>query len=48
MNTYLIPITAAYVYEPYDYLLMVYADTPQEAYNKARLIAKPEINWLSD
>lgn len=35
MNTYLIPTTAAYCYEPYDYIYFVYADTPQEAYIKA-------------
>ena len=34
MNTYLIPTTAAYCYEPYDYIYFVYADTPQEAYIK--------------
>ena len=36
MNTYLIPTTAPYVYEPYNYIYMVYATTPQEAYNKAK------------
>lgn len=35
MNTYLIPTTAAYCYEPYDYICFVYADTSQEAYIKA-------------
>lgn len=35
MNTYLIPTTAAYCYEPYDYIYLVYADTSQEAYEKA-------------
>ena len=35
MNTYLIPTTAAYCYEPYDYIYFVYADTPQKAYIKA-------------
>ena len=35
MNTYLIPTTAAYCYEPYNYLYFVYANTPQEAYQKA-------------
>ena len=35
MNTYLIPTTAAYCYEPYDYIYLVYADSPQEAYKKA-------------
>lgn len=28
MNTYLVPTTAAYCYEPYDYIYLVYADTP--------------------
>ena len=36
MNTYLVPTTAAYCYEPYDYIYLVYADTPHEAYIKAR------------
>ena len=36
MNTYLIPTTAPYVYEPYNYIYMVYANTPKEAYNKAK------------
>lgn len=36
MNTYLIPTTAAYCYEPYDHIYFVYADTPQEAYKKAQ------------
>ena len=36
MNTYLIPTTAPYVYEPYNYIYMVYAKTPQEAYNIAK------------
>ena len=35
MNTYLIPTTAAYCYEPYDHLFMVHANSPQEAYEKA-------------
>ena len=35
MNTYLVPTTAAYCYEPYDYIYFVYANTPQEAYEKA-------------
>ena len=35
MNTYLVPTTAAYCYEPYDYIYLVYADSPQEAYEKA-------------
>ena len=34
MNTYLVPTTAAYCYEPYNHLYLVYANTPQEAYNK--------------
>ena len=32
MNTYLIPVTAPYVYEPYNYIYMVYANSPLEAY----------------
>lgn len=35
MNTYLIPTTAAYCYEPYDYIYLIYANTSQEAYKKA-------------
>lgn len=35
MNTYLIPTTAAYCYEPYDYIYLVYANTTQEAYQIA-------------
>lgn len=35
MNTYLIPTTAAYCYEPYDYIYLVYANTPLEAYQTA-------------
>ena len=35
MNTYLIPVTAPYQYEPYDYIYMVYANSPKEAYEKA-------------
>lgn len=35
MNTYLVPTTAAYCYEPYDYIYLVYANSPQEAYEKA-------------
>ena len=34
MNTYLIPTTAAYCYKPYDHIYLVYANTPQEAYEK--------------
>lgn len=33
MNTYLIPTTAAYSYKPYNYIYMIYANSPQEAYN---------------
>ena len=33
MGTYLVPTTAAYCYEPYDYLYMVYATSPEEAYD---------------
>lgn len=36
MNTYLVPTTSPYVYEPYDRLLIVYANSSQEAYNKAK------------
>ena len=36
MNTYLIPTTAAYCYKPYDYIYLVYANTPLEAYRKAQ------------
>lgn len=36
MNTYLIPITAAYSYEPYNYIYMTYANSPQEAYDIAK------------
>lgn len=35
MNTYLVPTTAAYCYEPYDHIYFAYADTPQEAYHTA-------------
>ena len=35
MNTYLIPTTAAYCYEPYDHIYLVYANSYQEAYKKA-------------
>ena len=35
MNTYLIPTTAAYCYEPYDHIYLVYANTPLEAYQTA-------------
>lgn len=34
MNTYLIPTTAAYCYEPYDHIYLVHANTPLEAYEK--------------
>lgn len=36
MNTYLIPTTAPYVYEPYDYIYMVCADSHEEAYRYAK------------
>ena len=36
MNTYLIPTTAAYCYEPYDHIYLVYANAPLEAYRKAQ------------
>jgi hypothetical protein len=36
MNTYLVPVTAPYAYEPYNYIYMVYANSPQEAYNNAK------------
>lgn len=36
MNTYLIPTTAPYTYEPCNYIYMVYADTHQEAYSIAQ------------
>lgn len=36
MNTYLIPTTAPYVYEPYDYIYVVHANTSLEAYNIAK------------
>lgn len=36
MNTYLIPTTAAYCYEPYDHIYLVYANTSLEAYRKAQ------------
>ena len=35
MNTYLIPTTAAYCYEPYDHIYLVYANSNQEAYENA-------------
>lgn len=35
MNTYLVPTTAAYCYEPYDNLYMVCANSPKEAYTMA-------------
>lgn len=35
-NTYLIPTTAPYAYEPYDYIYMIYASTPKEAYTIAK------------
>lgn len=36
MNTYLIPTTAPYVYQPYNYIYMVYAASPQDAYKYAK------------
>ena len=36
INTYLIPTTAPYAYNPYDYIYMVYAGTSEEAYNIAK------------
>lgn len=36
MNTYLIPTTPAYEYEPYNHIYLVHADSPQEAYLKAK------------
>lgn len=38
MNTYLVPTTSPYVYEPYDRILMVYANNSQDAYIKAKEI----------
>lgn len=35
MNTYLVPTTAAYCYEPYNNIYLVYANSHQEAYEKA-------------
>lgn len=35
MNTYLVPTTAAYTYEPYDYIYLVHANSSQKAYEKA-------------
>lgn len=35
MNTYLVPTTPAYEYEPYNYIYMVHANSPQEAYDIA-------------
>lgn len=36
LNTYLIPTTASYEYEPFDHIYLVYATSPQEAYQKAK------------
>ena len=36
INTYLIPTTAPYAYKSYDYIYMVYATTPKEAYTIAK------------
>ena len=35
MNTYLVPTTPSYQYEPYNYIYMVHATSPKEAYQKA-------------
>lgn len=43
MNTYLVPTTAAYCYEPYDHIYLVYANTSQEAYQKTRKNYKENI-----
>lgn len=50
MNTYLIPTTAPYVYHPYDYIYVVYANTPKEAYNiaKTKLSGYCIPQWLSE
>lgn len=32
MNTYLVPTTATYCYEPYDHIFIVYAESVKEAY----------------
>lgn len=32
MNTYLVPTTATYCYEPYDHIFMIYAESAKEAY----------------
>ncbi len=36
MNTYLVPTTAPYSYQTYDYIYIIYADSPQEAYKSAK------------
>ena len=50
MNTYLIPTTAPYVYKPYNYIYVVYANTSQEAYNiaKNKLSGYCTPQWLSE
>ena len=45
MNTYLIPTTAAYCYEPYDHIYLVYANTPLEAYRKAQTELQGEYSF---
>lgn len=37
MNTYLVPITAVGSVTPYDCILLVYANTPEEAYSRTRI-----------
>ena len=37
MNTYLIPTTAFYCYEPYDHIYLVHANSAEEAYKKATM-----------
>lgn len=36
IHTYLIPTTGSYEYEPFDHIYLVYATSPQEAYQKAK------------
>lgn len=43
MNTYLIPVTEPFGYK-YNYIACVYADTPREAYLKAKQIPDIELN----
>lgn len=47
MNTYLIPTTGIYNHV-YEYITVVYANNSDEAYMDARLITKPESNWLAE